>query len=226
VVAGALAEQFLASYGVSIIAWVSSIGTIRMPDSFRVKDRTEVDQSIVRCPEKQTSEKMIDLIRQVKEEKDSVGGIITCVIQNVPAGIGEPVFDKLNAELGKAMLSINAVHGFEFGSGFEGSTMRGSAHNDVFYQSENGQTKTRTNFSGGIQGGISNGMDIICRVAFKPPSTIGQKQETINVSGQPAVMQPNGRHDPCVVPRAVPIVESMAALTISDLILRQHTPKK
>jgi chorismate synthase len=175
----------------------------------------------VRCPDAEMASKMIAKIKEVKKQGDTIGGIITCVIQNVPVGLGEPVFDKLHAQLGKAMLSINAVKGFEFGSGFKGATMNGSEHNDLFNQ----DGTTKSNLSGGVQGGISNGMDIYFRVAFKPVATIMQKQQTINSKGEKIEMQGKGRHDPCVVPRAVPIVEAMAALTIADFWLANKLSK-
>jgi chorismate synthase len=176
---------------------------------------------VIRCPDETIAEQMIARINEIKKQGDTIGGVITCVIQNVPVGLGEPVFDKLHAELGKAMLSINAVKGFEYGSGFEGAKMLGSAHNDKF----NEDGSTQTNLSGGVQGGISNGMDIYFNIAFKPVATTLQKQETINSAGETVEMQGKGRHDPCVVPRAVPIVEAMAALVIADyeLLRRQET---
>jgi len=180
-----------------------------------------IESNMIRCPDEVVAEKMITKVQEVKKQGDTIGGTITCVIQNVPAGLGEPVFDKLHAELGKAMLSINAVKGFEYGSGFCGARMLGSNHNDRFNQ----DASTQTNLSGGIQGGISNGMDIYFRVAFKPVATTLQKQDTINNKGETVEMQGKGRHDPCVVPRAVPIVEAMAALVIADYMLlrRQET---
>ena len=166
------------------------------------------------------AEKMIELIDTVRKERDTIGGVVSCVVKGCPAGLGEPVFDKLHAELGKAMLSINAVKGFEYGSGFDGVHMRGSEHNDAFYTDENGKVCTRTNHSGGIQGGISNGEDIYFRTAFKPVATIMDDQESVNEEGEAVVVSGKGRHDPCVVPRAVPIVEAMAALVIMDFYLR------
>lgn len=225
VFAGALSEQFLALSNVNIVAYVSSVGTISMNGISSKISRDEVDKSPVRCPDPGTAEKMIGLIRQLKDEGDSTGGIITCVISNVPVGLGEPVFDKLHADLGKAMLSINAVHGFEYGSGFNGSSMKGSEHNDVFIRDEAGLVRTRTNHSGGIQGGISNGMDIVFRVAFKPVSTISKEQNTVDRNGESVTMKAGGRHDVCVVPRAVPIVEAMAALVLADHLLQQRTNK-
>lgn len=189
-------------------------------------DSSELDFSLiesnpVRCPDPETATKMENYIREIRSQGDTVGGTVKCIIKNVPKGLGEPVFDKLHAVLGQAMLSINAVKGFEFGSGFEGTRLKGSEHNDLF--NPNGTTKT--NLSGGIQGGISNGMDIYFNVAFKPVATIMQKQETINTEGQLVEMQGKGRHDPCVVPRAIPIVEAMAALVMADFWLQNKTSK-
>ena len=200
VVAGAIDKQFLAP--ISIQAYVSSVGTLTMNTPPSQVDFSTIEENPVRCPDPKLAEEMEAYIKQIRKEGDTVGGIITCVINNVPVGLGEPVFDKLNAELGKAMLSINAVKGFEYGSGFEGTQMKGSEHNDLF----NTDGTTQTNRSGGIQGGISNGMDIYFNVAFKPVATIMQHQETINSKGKKVDMQGKGRHDPCVVPRAVPIV--------------------
>jgi len=217
VVAGAIAKQMLSD--IKINAFVSSVGTIFIDKPYQELDFSKTESNPVRCPDAETAEKMEAYIRQIKKEGDTVGGTITCVIQNVPIGLGEPVFDKLHAELGKAMLSINAVKGFEYGSGFCGAQMKGSEHNDL--QHEDGTTKS--NLSGGIQGGISNGMDIYFRVAFKPVSTIMQKQSTLNNQGEIVEMQGKGRHDPCVVPRAVPIVEAMAALVLADFYLINKT---
>ena len=219
VVAGAIAKQFLAP--ISIQAYVSSVGTLTMNTPPSQVDFSTIEENPVRCPDPKLAEEMEAYIKQIRKEGDTVGGIITCVINNVPVGLGEPVFDKLNAELGKAMLSINAVKGFEYGSGFEGTQMKGSDHNDLF----NTDGTTQTNRSGGIQGGISNGMDIYFNVAFKPVATIMQHQETINSKGEKVDMQGKGRHDPCVVPRAVPIVEAMAALVLADFSLLKRTNK-
>jgi chorismate synthase len=219
VVAGAIAKQFLAP--ISIQAYVSSVGTLTMNTPPSQVDFSTIEENPVRCPDPKLAEEMEAYIKQIRKEGDTVGGIITCVINNVPVGLGEPVFDKLNAELGKAMLSINAVKGFEYGSGFEGTQMKGSEHNDLF----NTDGTTQTNRSGGIQGGISNGMDIYFNVAFKPVATIMQHQETINSKGEKVDMQGKGRHDPCVVPRAVPIVEAMAALVLADFSLLKRTNK-
>jgi len=219
VVAGAIAKQFLAP--ISIQAYVSSVGTLTMNTPPSQVDFSTIEENPVRCPDPKMAEEMEAYIKQIRKEGDTVGGIITCVIKNVPIGLGEPAFDKLHAELGKAMLSINAVKGFEYGSGFEGTQMKGSEHNDLF----NTDGTTQTNRSGGIQGGISNGMDIYFNVAFKPVATIMQHQETINSKGEKVDMQGKGRHDPCVVPRAVPIVEAMAALVLADFSLLKRTNK-
>jgi chorismate synthase len=200
---------------IKINAFTSVVGGIKLDKDYHDLDFDKIESNVIRCPDAETAERMINRINEVKKQGDTIGGIITCVIQNVPAGLGEPVFDKLHAELGKAMLSINAVKGFEYGSGFEGSKMLGSAHNDKF----NEDGSTATNRSGGVQGGISNGMDIYFNVAFKPVATTLQKQDTINSKGEIIEMQGKGRHDPCVVPRAVPIVEAMAALVIADYML-------
>ena len=219
VAAGAIASQLLGA--IAITGYVSSVGDLTLEKPYQELDFNTVDSNVVRCPDAEMASKMIAKIKEVKKQGDTIGGIITCVIQNVPVGLGEPVFDKLHAQLGKAMLSINAVKGFEFGSGFKGATMNGSEHNDLF--NEDGTTKS--NLSGGVQGGISNGMDIYFRVAFKPVATIMQKQQTINSKGEKVEMQGKGRHDPCVVPRAVPIVEAMAALTIADFWLANKLSK-
>ena len=219
VAAGAIASQLLGA--IAIIGYVSSVGDLTLEKPYQELDFNTVDSNVVRCPDAEMASKMIAKIKEVKKQGDTIGGIITCVIQNVPVGLGEPVFDKLHAQLGKAMLSINAVKGFEFGSGFKGATMNGSEHNDLFNQ----DGTTKSNLSGGVQGGISNGMDIYFRVAFKPVATIMQKQQTINNKGEKVEMQGKGRHDPCVVPRAVPIVEAMAALTIADFWLANKLSK-
>jgi len=218
-VAGAIAKQMLKS--VKITAYVDSVGKISLDKPHYEVDFSLIETNPVRCPDKAKAEEMEAYIKQIRSEGDTVGGTVRCVISGVPKGLGEPVFDKLHAELGKAMLSINAVKGFEYGSGFEGTAMKGSEHNDLF--NEDGTTKT--NLSGGIQGGISNGMDIYFNVAFKPVATIMQKQDTINKDGDVIEMQGKGRHDPCVVPRAVPIVEAMAALTIADFFLQDKSSK-
>jgi len=213
VVAGAIAKQFAAS--IKINAFTSSVGEIFIDKPYQALDFSKTESNAIRCPDEASAEKMITKVEEIKKLGDTIGGTITCVIQNVPVGLGEPVFDKLHAELGKAMLSINAVKGFEYGSGFCGAKMTGSEHNDLF----NKDGSTITNLSGGIQGGISNGMDIYFRVAFKPVATVIQKQDALNSAGEIVEMQGKGRHDPCVVPRAVPIVEAMAALVIADNIL-------
>jgi chorismate synthase len=219
VVAGAIAKQFLNPF--SINAYVSAVGKIKLEANPSKVDLSEIENNPVRCPDPIKALEMEEYIKQIRKEGDTIGGIVTCVIKNIPVGLGEPVFDKLHAELGKAMLSINAVKGFEYGSGFNGTTMKGSEHNDLF----NTDGSTKTNKSGGIQGGITNGMDIYFNVAFKPVATIMQKQETINSKGDSVEMQGKGRHDPCVVPRAVPIVEAMAALVLADFKLLKRTNK-
>lgn len=224
VAAGAVAEKFLyETEGMEIVAWVSSVGTVEAPDVdvYHIT-RDQVDRFDVRCPDLNTAQAMSSLILDAKKDDDSVGGVVTCVCRNVPAGLGEPVFGKMEALLAQAMLSIPATKGFEIGSGFAGSKMRGSEHNDRFIKKQHG-IGTATNYSGGIQGGISNGEPIYFRVSFKPPATIGRPQNTVDFEGNNAILQARGRHDPCVVPRAVPIVEAMAALTIADLLLCQRT---
>ena len=213
VVAGAIAKQMLPE--IKFTAYVSAVGNIALKKNYQDLDFSEIEKNPVRCPDPIMAIEMENYIKQIRKEGDTVGGIISCVIQNVPFGLGEPVFDKLHADLGKAMLSINAVKGFEFGSGFAGAMLKGSQHNDL----QNPDGTTKTNHSGGIQGGISNGMDIYFRVAFKPVATIMQTQETLDSRGNIAPSQGKGRHDPCVVPRAVPIVEAMAALVIADFFL-------
>jgi len=213
VVAGAVAKQFLAF--IKINAYTSSVGDIYLEKPYQDLDFSKIESNIVRCPDQKIAKTMISRIKEIRKEGDTIGGTVTCVLQNVPIGLGEPVFDRLNAELGKAMLSINAVKGFEIGSGFCGTKMKGSEHNDIF----NADGSTKTNLSGGIQGGISNGMDIYFRVAFKPVATIMQKQQTIDKDGNIVEMHGRGRHDPCVVPRAIPIVEAMAALVLVDYYL-------
>ncbi len=219
VVAGAIAKLALKQYHIRIDAFTSQVGEIKLEQPYTAYDLSTREDSIVRCPDVETSERMIALIEEVKDEGDTVGGVVTCVIQGAPVGLGEPVFDKLHAVLGHAMLSINAVKGFEYGDGFDAARYRGSERNDSFYN-EGGEIATRTNHSGGIQGGISNGQDIYFRVAFKSVATILRNQPTVDKSGKEVTLKAKGRHDPCVVPRAVPIVESMAAMTILDFILR------
>lgn len=213
VVAGAVAKQLLPN--IKINAFVSSVGTIFLDKPYQDLDFSKTESNPVRCPDEATAAKMEELIRDIRKQGDTIGGTITCVLQNVPLGLGEPVFDKLHADLGKAMLSINAVKGFEYGSGFSGAQMKGSDHNDLY--KPDGTTKT--NLSGGIQGGISNGMDIYFRVAFKPVATLIQKQEVLDNQGNIKELQGKGRHDPCVLPRAVPIVEAMAAIVLADFYL-------
>ncbi|MBU2973177.1 chorismate synthase [Zobellia sp. B3R18] len=219
VVAGAIAKQFLGE--MQINAYVSQVGNMKMETPYQDLDFNQTEANPVRCPDPEMAAKMEDYIKDIRKEGDTVGGVISCVIQNVPIGLGEPAFDKLHAELGKAMLSINAVKGFEYGSGFAGVAMKGSEHNDQFNQ----DGTTKTNFSGGIQGGISNGMDIYFNVAFKPVATIIQPYQTIDKEGNFVQTKGKGRHDPCVVPRAVPIVEAMAALVMADFSLLNRTIK-
>lgn len=216
VVAGAVAKQVIPE--IKITAFVSSVGKIFIDKPYQDLDFSLIESNPVRCPDMETAKKMEDYIKEIKKDGDTIGGTVMCIIQNVPIGLGEPVFNKLHAELGKAMLSINAVKGFEYGSGFCCTTMKGSEHNDLY--TENGTTKT--NLSGGIQGGISNGMDIYFRVAFKPVATLIQKQEVLTNDGEIIEQQGKGRHDPCVVPRAVPIVEAMAALVMADFKIMQN----
>lgn len=213
VAAGALAKQLIPE--IEINAYVSSVGEIFCVKPYQDLDFSKTESNEVRCPDTETAEKMISKIKEIKKEGNTVGGTITCVIKNVPAGIGEPVFSKLQAELAKAMLNMNACHGFEYGSGFCGAKMTGSEHNDQF----NEDFTTKTNLSGGIQGGISNGMDIYFRVAFKPVATILQPQESFDKDGNPIILEGKGRHDACVLPRAVPIVENLAAFVVADLML-------
>ncbi|MBU3024798.1 chorismate synthase [Zobellia uliginosa] len=219
VVAGAIAKQFLSD--MKINAYVSQVGAMKMETPYQELDFSLIESNPVRCPDPKMAAKMEEYIKEIRKEGDTIGGIITCVIQNVPIGLGEPAFDKLHAELGKAMLSINAVKGFEYGSGFAGVAMKGSAHNDQFNQ----DGTTKTNHSGGIQGGISNGMDIYFNVAFKPVATVIQPYQTIDKDGNFVQTKGKGRHDPCVVPRAVPIVEAMAALVMADFSLLNRTIK-
>jgi chorismate synthase len=219
VVAGAIAKQLLGA--VEISAFVSQVGTLKLEKPYSELDLAGAESNPVRCPDPEMASKMEAYIKQVRKEGDTVGGVVSCVIRKVPPGLGEPVFDKLHARLGQAMLSINAVKGFEYGSGFEGVRMRGSDHNDAFRP----DGSTRTNYSGGIQGGISNGMDIYFNVAFKPVATLLQEYETIDRDGKVVQLQGKGRHDPCVVPRAVPIVEAMAALVLADFLLLSRLSK-
>jgi len=219
VVAGAIAKQLLKN--VTIQAYTSSVGNLYLRKPYQDLDLSTVESNEVRCPDVVVAQEMIDKIKEIRKQGDTIGGTVTCVLKNVPIGLGEPVFDKLHADLGKAMLSINAVKGFEYGSGFCGTEMKGSEHNDIF----NPDGSTQTNLSGGIQGGISNGMDIYFRVAFKPVATIMQEQDTIDAQGNTVKTHGKGRHDPCVVPRAVPIVEAMAALVLADFYLMNKVYK-
>jgi chorismate synthase len=224
VAAGAIAKLLLKQIDVEINAYVSQAGNIKLNKSYLELDLTRTENNIVRCPDDEIANEMIALIDQTRKNQDTIGGVVSCVIKGTPVGLGEPVFDRLHAELGKAMLSINAVKGFEYGSGFEGVRMKGSEHNDLF-ENKNGKIITKTNHSGGIQGGISNGQDIYFNVAFKPVATIMQDQESIDKHGDKAIVSGKGRHDPCVVPRAVPIVEAMAALVIADFHLLNKSSK-
>ncbi len=224
VAAGAIAKTLLAHFGVTVQAYVGQVGNVKVEKTYGELDLSLTESTPVRCPDLEIAAQMIALIEQVKKAGDTIGGVVNCVVQNCPVGLGEPAFDKLHADLGKAILSINACKGFEYGSGFAGVTLRGSEHNDVFYN-DNGIVRTKTNYSGGVQGGISNGMDIYFRAAFKPVATIVQAQDTVNIEGEPAVATGRGRHDPCVLPRAVPIVESMAALVLADHLLRLRSSR-
>ncbi|NUQ26804.1 MAG: chorismate synthase [Saprospiraceae bacterium] len=221
VAAGAVAKLLLRKAGINIQAYVSQVGHLKLEQPYTALDLSLTETNEVRCPDPGMADQMIELIKAVRKEGDTVGGLITCVATGVPAGLGEPVFDKLHADLGKAILSINACKGFEYGSGFEGAAMRGSQHNDPFYNDE-GRIRTTTNYSGGIQGGISNGMDIYFRAAFKPVATIIPPQASVDMEGNETMVEGRGRHDPCVLPRAVPIVEAMAALVLADHVGRER----
>ncbi len=223
VVAGAIAKLLLQHYKVTIFAYVSQVHHIKLNKSHTEINASEIEKNIIRCPDEQVAKQMIEYIESIRKQGDTVGGTITCVAQHVPIGLGEPVFDKLHAELGKAMLSINAVKGFEYGAGFDAVNYKGSELNDVF-ESNNG-IRTKTNYSGGIQGGISNGEDIYFNVAFKPVATIMQKQQSVNKAGDEIIIEGQGRHDPCVLPRAVPIVEAMCALVLADYLLLNKLSK-
>lgn len=223
VVAGAIAKLLLKQHRVELFAYVSQVQGIKLEKSYSEIDAAQIEKNIVRCPDERTAAQMIELIENVRKQGDTVGGLVTCVAQGVPAGLGEPAFDKLHAELGKAMLSINAVKGFEYGSGFDSVNFKGSELNDLFENRDG--IRTKTNNSGGIQGGISNGEDIYFNVAFKPVATIMQKQQTVNKSGQEIMLEGRGRHDPCVLPRAVPIVEAMTALVLADYLLLNKASK-
>lgn len=218
VVAGAFAKIALRQLGINIIAYTSQVGPVRLEENYTSYDLSQIESNPVRCPEPQKAKEMEALISQIKEEGDTIGGVITCVIKKCPIGLGQPVFGKLQAALANAMLSINAAKAFEYGDGFKGLKQKGSEQNDIFYN-KNGRIETSTNHSGGIQGGISNGEDIYFRVAFKPVPTVLMEQHTVNISGTDTTLKPRGRHDPCVLPRAVPIVEAMAAMTILDFYL-------
>lgn len=224
VAAGAVAKLLLQSLNISIQAYVSQVGKMKLEKPYQELDLSQTEHNAVRCPDPEMAEKMFEFIDETRKKGDSIGGIVNCVIKGTPVGLGEPVFDKLHAELSKAMMSINAVKGFEYGSGFAGVEMYGSEHNDAFYK-DGDQVRTQTNHSGGIQGGISNGEDIYFRVAFKPVATIMVDQESLNEEGDVVVVSGKGRHDPCVVPRAVPIVEAMAALVLADFFLRNKASK-
>lgn len=225
-VAGAvIARQFLKQFGIRVTAFTQQVGSVCAPEDYRTLSLSQTESNAVRCPDADAAARMEDLILQVKAAGDSIGGRIRCICSGVPAGLGEPVFDKLHAELGKAMLSINAVRGFQLGDGFFGLERRGSENNDLFFAGENGEIKTRTNHSAGIQGGISNGMDIWFDVAFKPVSTLMLEQESVDREAKPVMLEGKGRHDPCVLPRAVPIVEAMAALVLADFLLRSRMDK-
>lgn len=217
VVGGAVAKHIIPA--INITAYVSGVGELKLDNDYSALDFSNIEKTAVRCPDFEMAEKMIDRIKEIRKEGDTIGGEVTCVIQNVPIGLGEPIFDKLHARLGQAMMSINAVKGFEFGEGFASTSMKGSAMNDQFNQ----DGTTRTNYSGGIQGGVSNGMDIYFKVAFKPVATLMQEQTTLNAEGEMVEMHGKGRHDPCVVPRAVPIVESLTAMVLADMTLLQRT---
>ena len=220
VAGGAVAKLALRPLGISIAAYTSQVGNIQVKKSYTELDFSRIETTPVRCPDPETAEQMIRLIKEVKAQGDTIGGVVTCVCQGIPAGLGEPVFGKLHAALGSAMLSINAAKGFDYGDGFEGVRHKGSEVNDIFYRKPDGSIGTKTNHSGGIQGGISNGEDIYFRVAFKPVASLLQEQSTIDIDGNQTVLDLRGRHDPCVLPRAVPIVEAMAALTLLDYYLQ------
>ena len=224
VAAGAIAKLLLKHLGVDITAYVSQVGHIIAPDVDHPSKDT-IESNVVRCAHTGAAIEMEEYIKQIRKEGDTIGGMIRCIIKGTPAGLGEPVYDRLHADLGKSMLSINAVKGFDYGSGFDAVTMKGSDHNDAYYTDNDGKVKTSTNFSGGIQGGISNGIDIYFRVAFKPVATIMQDQQSVDKAGKDVIVTGKGRHDPCVVPRAVPIVEAMAANVLVDHLLRSKTSK-
>lgn len=224
VAAGAIARLLLREAGIEIKGYVSAVGNLTIKKAYTELNLDDAEKNIVRCPDLQAAKAMIDLIEKTRKAGDTLGGTVSCVVKNCPVGLGEPVFDKLHADIAKAMMSINATKGFEYGSGFEGTKLKGSEHNDLFVKRGN-KIITRTNHSGGIQGGISNGMDIYFNVAFKPVATIMQEQDSVNQRGEKAAMKGKGRHDPCVLPRAVPIVEAMTALVLADHLLRSRVSK-
>lgn len=225
VAAGAIAKLLLAHWGIKSTAYVQQVGHIKLEKNYKTLDFSKIEATPIRCPDLEKAQEMIALIQEVRKDGDTIGGIITGVIEGCPVGLGEPAFDKLHADLAKAMLSINAAKGFDYGSGFEGVTMRGTQHNDPFVTTTEGGIVTTSNHSGGIQGGISNGMDIYFRVAFKPVATIISAQDSVNMQGEAVTVTGRGRHDPCVLPRAVPIVEAMAACVIADHVLRNRAAK-
>jgi chorismate synthase len=224
VFAGAVAKQVLASKGISVDSYVSQVGDVKLDQNYQRLDLTKIDSNDVRCPDEATAALMDQKIRHIRKEGDTIGGIVTCVLKGLPVGIGSPVFDKFHADLAKAIMSINACKGFDYGSGFEGITMKGSEHNDAFYQEE-GSVRTKTNYSGGVQGGITNGEDVYFRAAFKPVATIMKGQASIDKNGNEVTVEGKGRHDACVLPRAVPIVDAMAALVALDHLLLNQTSK-
>jgi len=221
-VAGAIAKLYLKQEGIEIQAYTSQVGNIKLEGNYPAYDLERIEDNPVRCPDQDKAKEMEELIREVRSKGDTIGGVVSCVIKGAPIGLGEPVFGKLHAALGNAMLTINAAKGFEYGDGFNAGLYRGSEHNDSFFI-DNGRISTRTNYSGGIQGGISNGQDIYFRVAFKSVATILMEQETVTVEGENTILKARGRHDPCVLPRAVPVVEAMAAMTILDYLLMRKT---
>lgn len=225
VVGGAVAKQVLAAYGITVQAYTSQVGDVVLTYGYHEILPEKSEENIVRCPDPVIAEKMIALIREVREAGDSVGGVVSCLIKGMPAGLGEPVFDRFQSRLAQAVMSINAVKGFEYGMGFAAAGMRGSEHNDPFVMKE-GKIRTETNLSGGIQGGVTNGEDVYFRVAFKPVATIMQQQDTVNLSGEEIQFEAHGRHDPCVVPRAVPVVEAMAAIVVLDMLLEAKVGKQ
>ncbi|TQV84551.1 chorismate synthase [Aliikangiella coralliicola] len=220
VAAGAIAQKVLSEIGVEVLSWVETVGAIKSQLPIEQITESLVESNPVRCPDQNIAKEMEQKILEIRKQGDTIGGVVRCVVRNMPVGLGEPLFDKLEADLAKAMLSINASKGFEIGSGFDGTTMVGSEHNDIFYRDEDGAIKTHGNNSGGVQGGISNGMDLDFKVAFKPVATLMQKQKTVDLNGDEIEYQGRGRHDPCVLPRAVPIVDAMAALVLCDHLLR------